>query len=266
MHYQFYFRRKPIKRVRVMPTDLSSKYPDSLRPSFLLVWCWRILLAAENTGVALAEWWRRQIRMGQQIINDQSQCPTIRARTARYREVLRGSFLRAFRSGWYGLINLGNSNPATGMIRTQGMPSRFSLLRVVARQSSGNPPASQLKVHSTDRRSLRLSSPWERDLGQELAEGHARLVEELLADKEELTRVATRLFRLQRLIRVQEQLLAEMAHTDKNPTQSSKFHAVTADNLAGISRPSGRGKVRNVYLFGGTKRFPRSREPQKNGA
>jgi hypothetical protein len=24
--------------------------------------------------------------------------------------------------------------------------------------------------------------------------------------------------------------------------------------------------VRNVYLFGGTKRFPRSREPQKNGA
>jgi hypothetical protein len=24
--------------------------------------------------------------------------------------------------------------------------------------------------------------------------------------------------------------------------------------------------VRNVYLFGGTKRFPRSRESQKNGA
>ncbi len=261
MHYQFYFRRKPIKRVRVMPTDLSSKYPDSLRPSFLLVWCWRILLAAENTGLALATWWRRQIQMGQQIINDQSQCLTIRARTGRYREVLRGWFSRPFRSGWYGLINLGNSNPATGM-----MPSRLSLLRVVARQSSGNPPASQLKMHSTDRRSLRLSSPWERDLGHELVEGHARLVEELLADKEELTRVATRLFRLQRLIRVQEQLLAEMAHTDENPTESSKVHAVTAGNLAGIGRPSGRGKVRNVYLFGGTKRFPRSREPQKNGA
>jgi hypothetical protein len=266
MHYQFYFRRKPIKRVCLMPTDLPSKYPDSLRPSFLLVSCWRILLAAENTGLALGTWWRRQIQMGHQIINDRSQYLTILARTRRYGEMLKGWFSRAIRCGWNGLINLGNSNPATGMIRTQGMPSRFSFLQVVARQSIGDPPTSQVKVDSTDRRSLRLSSPWERDLCQELAEVHARLVEELLADKEEVTRMATRLFRLQRLIRVQEQLLAEMAYTDAPSTQSNKVHAMTPDNLAGISRSSARGKVRNVYLFGGAKRFPRSREPQKNGA
>jgi hypothetical protein len=266
MIYQIYFRRKPVKRVHVLPTDLSSKYPDSLQPSFLLVWCWKILVAAETTSLALATWWRRQVEMGQQIINDRSQRLAIQARARRYREVLNGWFSWAFRTAWHGLVSLGQSGLHISLSGTHAIPSRLRSLRVVARQSSWNPPASRFKVYSTDRRSLRLSSPWERDLSQELTEGHARLVEELLADKEELTRVATRLLRLQRLIRAQEHLLAEMAHTDENQTQSSQFHAVTGDNLVGIGKSSGQGKVRNLALIGGPKRFPRRRGIHKNGA
>lgn len=265
MSYQIYFRRKPVKRVHLLPTDLSSKYPDSLRPSFLLVWCWKILLAAENTSLALATWWRRQIRMGQLAVNDRSQRLAIRARARGYREVLNGWFSWAFMTAWYGLVTLGQSLLQMSLSRTHAIPSRLRLMRVVARQSAWNPPASRFKVYSTDRRSLRLSSPWERDLSQELTEGPAGLVEELLAEKEELTRVATRLLRLQRLIRAQEHLLAEMAHTDENPAQSSQFPAVSADNLVAIGKSSGRGKVRNISLFGRPKRFPRSREPHKNG-
>lgn len=265
MSYQIYFRRKPVKRVHLLPTNLTSKYPDSLRPSFFLVWCWKILLAAENTSLALATWWRQQVQMGQRIINDRSQRLEIQAQTRRYREVLNQWFSWAFRTAWYGLVTLGQSLLQMGLNRTHASPSRLRLMRVVARQSSWNPPAARFKLYSTDRRSLRLSSPWERDLSQELTEGHARLVEELLADKEELTRVATRLFRLQRLIRAQEHLLTEMAHTDENPAQSSQFPAVSADNLVGIGKSSGRGKVRNISLFGGPKRFPHSREPHKNG-
>ena len=70
MNYRIYCLRKPVKRVQLLPTDLSSKYPDSLQPSFLLVWCWKILLATETAGLALARWWRRHVQIGHQIIND----------------------------------------------------------------------------------------------------------------------------------------------------------------------------------------------------
>ena len=139
--------------------------------------------------------------------------------------------------------------------RTHAIPSRPRTPLVVVRQSSWNPPASRLEAYSTDRRSLRLSSPRERDLSQELTEGHARLIEEILADEEELTRLATRVVRLQRLIRAQKHLLAEIAPTDENPAPDNQFPAETADNLVGIGKSSGRGKVRNMSLFGGMNRI-----------
>lgn len=256
MNYRIHSWRKPVKRIQLLPTDLSSKYPDSLRPSFLLVWCWKILLAAETASLALATWWRRQIQMGRQVINDRSQRLAIQARTRRYGEVLNGWLSWAFRTAWDGLVTLGQSGLRTSVSRTHASPAKLRSPLAVVRQSSWNPPAPRFEGHPTDRRSLRLSSPRERDLSQELTEGHARLVEKLLADEEELTRVATRVLRLQRLIRAQEHLLAEMAHTDESQAQNGQFPAETADNPVGIGKSSGRRKVRNMSLFGGTKRLP----------
>ena len=98
MNYRIYCWRKPVKRVQLLPTDLSSKYPDSLQPSFLLVWCWKILLATETAGLALARWWRRHVQIGHQVINDRSQGLAIQARTRRYRELYNGWLSWAFRS------------------------------------------------------------------------------------------------------------------------------------------------------------------------
>ena len=92
------------------------------------------------------------------------------------------------------------------------------------------------------------------------------MVEELLAEEENLTRLATRVMRLQNLVLAQEHLLVEMAQTDENQAESSQFPAETVDNLVGIGKSSGPGKVRNMSLFGRTKRLPHSRELQKNGA
>lgn len=265
MNYRIYSWRKPVKRIQLLPADLSSKYQASLRPSFLLVWCWKILLTAETTSLALAAWWRQQIQMGRQVINDRRERLALQVRTRRFKEVLNGWLSRAFRTAWHGLVTLGHSGLRMSLSRIHAISSQLHSRRVVARQFSWNPPASRFGAHSTDRRSLRLSS-WERDLSQELTEGHARLVEELLAEEENLTRLATRVMRLKNLVRAQEHLLAEMAQTDENQAESSQFPAETVDNLVGIGKSSGPGKVRNMSLFGRTKRFPHSRELQKNGA
>ena len=266
MNYRIYSWRKPVKRIQLLPADLSSKYQDSLRPSFLLVWCWKILLTAETTSLALAAWWRQQIQMGRQVINDRRERLALQVRTRRFKEVLNGWLSRAFRTAWHGLVTLGHSGLRMSLSRIHAISSRLRSRRVVARQSSWNPPASRFGAHSTDRRSLRLSSPWERDLSQELTEGHARLVEELLAEEEKLTRLATRVVHLQNLVRAEEHFLTELAQTDENQAESSQFPAETVDNLAGVGKSPGPGKVRNVSLFGRTKRLPRSRELQKNGA
>jgi len=65
MNYRIYSWRKPVKRVQVLPTDLLSRYPASLQPSFLRVVCWQILSTIETTGLALTTWLRRQIQVGQ---------------------------------------------------------------------------------------------------------------------------------------------------------------------------------------------------------
>jgi hypothetical protein len=75
MNYRIYCWRKPVKQIQVLPVDLLSRYPASLQPSFLLVWCWNILSAAEATGLALVTWWRRQIQVRPQTINDHPQHP-----------------------------------------------------------------------------------------------------------------------------------------------------------------------------------------------
>jgi hypothetical protein len=71
---------------------------------------------------------------------------------------------------------------------------------------------------------------------------------------------------LQNLVRAEKHFLTELAQTDENQAESSQFPAETVDNLAGVGKSSDPGKVRNMSLFGRTKRLPRSRELQKNGA
>ena len=262
MNYRIYSWRKPVKRIQLLPVDLSSRYPDSLRPSFLLVWCWKILLTAETTSLALATWWRRQIQMGQQIIHDRPLRLALRARTRQYGEMLEGWLSRAFTTLWHALVTLKRAGLPMSRNRSFAIPSQLRSPRMAARQSSWNPAASRFMAHSTDRRSPHVSSPRQQDLRQHLTEGHARLVEELLADEEELTRVSARVVRLQSLIRAQEHLLAVIASIDENQSESGQFPAEIVDNLVGIGKASSRGEVRNMRLFGGTRRIPRSRAPR----
>lgn len=249
MHSRVYSNRKPVKRVRLLPADRLSKYPASLRPSFLLVWCWKILLIAETISLALATWLRRRIQGGRQVINDRLQRLAIRKRTRRYGVVLIGWLSWPFRTVWRGLVIFGHSGPRMSRSRTHAIDSWLHSRRMSAQQSSWNHPVSRFEAYSTEPSSLRLSSPREQDLRRELTEAHARLVEELLAAEAELTRVATRIVRLQSLIRSRKHLLAEMGHLDENPAESSQVPAKAADNLVGIVKSSSRGALRNMPLF-----------------
>jgi len=224
MNYRIYCWRKPVKRIQVLPVDLPSRYPASLQPSFLLLWCWNILSAAEATSLALVTWWRRQIQVRPQTINDHSQHP-IREVTA--------------------------SGLNAPLMAVQPDSTDFTAVR--------------LGAYSTQQRSLQRSSPEAQDL-QELTEGHIRLVEELLADEEELTRLSTRVARLQSLIRAQEQLLAEVASLDENRSESSQVAEETADNLVSIGTSStNRREASNRPLYGRTRRIPRSRASRNRG-
>jgi signal transduction histidine kinase len=248
MNYRVSSKHKPLKRLQLQPADLS-KYQIPLRPSLLPAWYWRIIFAIETGGVALGTWLRPQIQMSQQAITDRLQRLSLRERTRRYGVVLNGWLLRVFETIWRGLVNLGHSGLRISRSRIHAIASWFSLHRVVARQYSGNSPVSRLETYSVDPRSLRLSPSGQQDLRRELSNARARLVEELLAEEEELTRVATRVVRLQSLIRSQEHLLAEMAHSEENPADSGRFLAATADDLVGIGKSSSREELRNIPLF-----------------
>jgi hypothetical protein len=249
MNYRIYSRRKPVKRVQLLPGDLPSKYQASLQPSFLQVWCWKLLLAAETTGLALATWGRRQIQTGRHVINDRFQRLAFRERASRCMGVFIGWGSGAFPALWHGLMNLGDTGLKMGRSRAQAIASWLHSQRTGARPSSWNHAVSRFDPYSAELRSLRLSPPRGQDLGRELADARVQLVEELLAEEEELTRVATRVARLQRLIRSQEDLLTEMACLDKSKAESSRFPAEPVDDLVGTGRSSGRRKLRSMPLF-----------------
>lgn len=97
------------------------------------------------------------------------------------------------------------------------------------KRSASDYPALRFEACSTGLRFSRLFSQREEALGRELTRSHARFVEELLAEEEELTRVATKVVRLQSLIRSQEHLLGEMVHSHEDQQESSLF-------LAGVRR------------------------------
>ena len=224
MNYRIHCWRKPVKQIQVLPVDLPSRYPASLQPSFLLVWCWNILSGAETTGLALAAWWRRQIQV-RQTISDHPQHLTLEASA----------------------VALNSS------------------LVVVQPPSMGFPAARVGPYSSTDRCSLQSSSPGVQHLRQELTDGHTRLVEELLADEEKLTRISTRVARLQNLIGAQEHLLAEIASLDENQSENSQVSAETADNLVSIGTSFSKGEARNRPLYSKTRRIPRNRASRNSG-
>lgn len=249
MHSRVYSKRKPVKRVQLLPTDRLSKYPASLRPSFLRVWCWNILLAAEITGLALAHWLRRRIQIGRQVIHDRLQRLALRKRTRRFRVVVIEWLSWPFKTVWRGLVTLGDCCLRMSRSRTHPIDSWLHSRWMSVRQSSWNNPASRFEASSTEPGSLPLSSPREQELCRELTEAHARLVEELLAAEAELTRVATKVVHLQSLIRSREHLLAEMGHLDENPAQNSQARVKTVDNLLSLVKSSSRGALRNMRLF-----------------
>lgn len=225
MNYRIYCWRKPVKRIQVLPVDLPSRYPASLQPSFLLVWCWNILSAVEATGLALATWWRRQIQVRPQTISDNPQYPALK--------------------------------PSA---------SELNSPVVVFQSQSMDFPTGRFGAYSTQQRSLQLSPPGAQTLRQELAEGHTRLGEELLADQEELTRVSTRVGRLQSLIRAQEHLLAQVTPLEENRSEGIQVPEETADSLVSIGTSStNRGEVPNRPLYGRTRRMPRSRASRNRG-
>jgi len=264
MNYRIYTWRKPVKRIQVFPADLPSKYPSSLSPSFLLIWCWNILLATEKIGLALVTWVQRLIQVGQRIINVRSQRLALQTWTGRNGERVDGWLSRALTTVWHGLVTFGQSGLPMIRNRTYATDSRLNSQLVFSNQSSGDLPAGRFEIHSTERCALHLSSPREQDLRQELTEGHARFVGDLLAEEEELARVSMRVVRLQSLIRAQEQLLAEIA-SQGNPLETNQFPAETFDNLVGIGKSSSQGKVRNMPPLGGPRRISRNRARRNSG-
>ena len=225
MNYRIYCWRKPVKRIQVLPVDLPSRYPASLQPSFLLLWCWNILSAAEATATAVATWWRRQIQVRPQTISDHPQYPAL-----------------------------------------EPSASELNSPVVVFQSQSVDVPTGRFGAYSTQQRSLQLSPPGAHTLRQELAEGHTRLVEELLADQEKLTRVSTRVARLQSLIRAQEHLLAKVASLEENRSESSQVPQETADSLVSIGTSStNRGEVPNRPFYGRSRRIPRSLASRNRG-
>lgn len=249
MNYRVSSKRKPVKRLQLPPADLLSKYQVSLRPSLLPAWCSRIVWASRTTSLALGTWLRSQIHMRRQVMSDRLQRLSLRERTIRYGVVLVGWLSWACEATWRGLVNLGQAGLRTSRSRSHAIASWLRSRLVVARQFSWNHPVPRFEMYSTDPRSLPLSSSGEQDLRRELSEARARLVEELLAEEEELTRVATRVVRLQSLIRSQEHLLAEITHMDKNLSNGSQFPAATAANLVGFGRSSDPEELRNIPLF-----------------
>jgi hypothetical protein len=71
----------------------------------------------------------------------------------------------------------------------------------------------------------------------------------LLAEEEELARVAARVARLQHLIRAQEQLLVEMTMGGDDAADGSGLADSSAGQLVGAGKVAGRDKVRTMPLF-----------------
>jgi hypothetical protein len=245
MNYRVDSKHQPIKRIQLRPMDLVAKSPASIRSSFLSVWSRRIIHAAETSGVGLDTWLQGRIKAGRQVIKDRLQGMALGERIHRYGVVLVGLLFWALRTGRLECITFGQAGLRTSRNLTQAITSWIRSRLVCARQHSGMRPALQWKADSTGPRSLDLSSPREHDLRRELTEAHARLVEELLSEEEELTRVSTRVVRLQSLIRSQEHLLAEMACHDENSVENSQF---PTDDLVGVSKSSSGGELRRTPI------------------
>jgi hypothetical protein len=248
MNYRVDSKHQPIKRIQLRPMDLLAKSPASIRSSCLSVWTRRIIHAAETSGVGLATWLRGRIQMGRQIIKVRLQGMALGKRIHRYGVVLVASLSWALRTGRQRCIKFGQAGLGMSRNMTQAITSWIRSRLVCARQHSGIHPALQWEADATGPRSLHLSSPREHDLRRELTEAHARLVEELLSEEEELTRVSTRVVRLQSLIRSQEHLLAEMACHDENLMESSQFPAATVDDLVGVGKSSSGGELRRTPI------------------
>jgi len=249
MNYRVGSKREPVKRIQLWPRELLSKYPALPRLSFLREWYARIIVATKTTGLTLFTWFQGRLQTGRQTINDRLQRMELRNRTRHAGRMLIGWVSRAFSNAWTCVAGLGQVALRMSQDVAHAGVARLSSQRLATRQASWNHPASSFNEYSTAPRSLSFSSPREQGLRQELTEAHDRLVEELLAAEEELTRAATSVVRLQSLIRSQEHLIAEMARLDEHQSDSHRFPAETADDLAGVGESSNRGELRRTPLL-----------------
>jgi hypothetical protein len=245
MNYRVDSKHQPIKRIQLRPMDLVAKSPASIRSSFLSIWFRRFIHVAKTSAVGLSTWLQGRIKAGRHVIKDRLQGMALGERIRRYGVVLFGLLSRALGTGRQQCIKFGQAGLRTNRNLTQAITSWIRSRLVCAHQHSWMRPALQWKADSMGRRSLNLSSPREHDLRRELTEAHDRLVEELLSEEEELTRVSTRVVRLQSLIRCQEHLLAEMACHDENSVENSQL---PADDLVGLGKSSSGGGLRRMPI------------------
>jgi len=245
MNYRVDSKHQPIKRIQLGPMNLAAKSPASIRSSFLYVWSRRIIHAAKTSSVGLATWLRGRIQTGRQIIKDRLQGMALGERIQRFGLVLVTSLSWALRTVREKSIKFGQAGFRMSRNLTRAITSWIRSRLVCARQPSGMRQALQWKADSTSPHSLHLSSSREHDLRRELTEAHARLVEELLSEEEELTRVSTRVVRLQSLIRSQEHLLAEMACHDENSIESDQL---PSDDLVGVGKSPSGGELRRTPI------------------
>jgi hypothetical protein len=249
MNYRVGSKREPVKRIQLWPRELLSTYPALPRLTFLREWCARTTVTTKTAGLTTATWFRVRLQSGRQGITDRLQRLELRTRTSHVGRVFIEWFSWAFSSAWTRVVGLGKAALRMSQNMARSGVSRLRSRQLVTRQASRNHPAARFEAYSAEPRARSFSSPREQGLRQELTEAHTRLVKELLAAEEELTRAATSVVRLQSLIRSQEHLIAEIARLDGNKSDSTRYPVETTDDLAGVGELSSGGELRRTPLL-----------------
>ncbi len=241
---------EPVIQLQLRPGGLEEKYPAFLQPSPMLVRCLRISRAVETAVLALTARVKEFSRMSYRAFNESRRRLAPGERIRRHSFLLAGWLSRGFKTLSDGLVTVG----FLGLrVSRQGLQRLVSLLgsklRRARRSAAADISALSVTGYGLEQGSPKGLWPREQALCRELTRFRARLVEELLAEEEELARVAARVARLQHLIRAQEQLLVEMTMGGDDAADGSGLADSSAGQLVGAGKVAGRDKVRTMPLF-----------------
>ena len=252
MNYRVGPKREPIKRLQLRPSDLSSKYPTSLRPSLMRIWAWQFVYAVEAIIRGLKRGIRRGTQLFVHLITDMVQHLALWERTSRLGKWLiewacRGfEHLRIFlgdviRAGRRMIARMSNTTASWIRSRRIGAWQKTTSAKVH--------PMSPFNVDSADTICAKLPSERQHILRRELTDVRERLMEALLAEEQELTRVATRVVRLQSLIRAQDHFLAELAETDEPWGQNRVARETSIEKFLGVGKSSNEEEPQDISLY-----------------